>query len=39
MTDLFWAGDERAGSAMSQTSFLSAMVRVEEAWLAGLVTV
>jgi 3-carboxy-cis,cis-muconate cycloisomerase len=39
MTDLFWPGDERAGSAMSQTAFLSAMVRVEEAWLAGLVTV
>ncbi|HEY6741490.1 MAG TPA: lyase family protein [Lapillicoccus sp.] len=39
MTDLFWPGDERAGSAMSPTSFLSAMVRVEEAWLAGLVSV
>jgi 3-carboxy-cis,cis-muconate cycloisomerase len=38
MTDLFWPGDERAGPVMSQTSFLSAMVRVEEAWLAGLVT-
>jgi 3-carboxy-cis,cis-muconate cycloisomerase len=38
MTDLFWPGDERAGPAMSQISFLSAMVRVEEAWLVGLVT-
>ncbi|HEU4331254.1 MAG TPA: lyase family protein [Lapillicoccus sp.] len=37
MSDLFWPGDERAGDAMSQRSFLAAMVQVEEAWLAGLV--
>jgi 3-carboxy-cis,cis-muconate cycloisomerase len=38
MTDLFWPGDERAGNAMSEDSFLAAMVRVEECWLAGLVS-
>ncbi|MEP6650529.1 MAG: lyase family protein [Lapillicoccus sp.] len=38
MTDLFWPGDERAGTTMSEASFLAAMVRVEEAWLAGLVS-
>jgi 3-carboxy-cis,cis-muconate cycloisomerase len=37
MSDLFWPGDERAGDAMSPASFLAAMVRVEESWLAGLV--
>ena len=37
MSNLFWPGDERAGDAMSEASFLAAMVRVEEAWLAGLV--
>jgi 3-carboxy-cis,cis-muconate cycloisomerase len=38
MTDLFWPGDERAGATMSPESFLAAMVRVEEAWLGGLVS-
>ena len=38
MTDLFWPGDERAGATMSEPSFLAAMVRVEEGWLAGLVS-
>jgi len=37
MSDLFWPGDERAGDTMSPASFLAAMVRVEEAWLSGLV--
>ncbi|HEU4999832.1 MAG TPA: lyase family protein [Lapillicoccus sp.] len=37
MSNLFWPGDERAGDVMSEASFLAAMVRVEEAWLAGLV--
>jgi len=38
MTDLFWPGDERAGTTMSEPCFLAAMVRVEEGWLAGLVS-
>jgi 3-carboxy-cis,cis-muconate cycloisomerase len=38
MTDLFWPGDERAGATFSDTSFLAAMVQVEEGWLAGLVS-
>jgi 3-carboxy-cis,cis-muconate cycloisomerase len=37
VTDLFWPGDERAGTVMSSESFLAAMVRVEDRWLAGLV--
>lgn len=37
MTDLFWPGDERAGSLMSDGSLLDAMVRVEVAWLEALV--
>jgi 3-carboxy-cis,cis-muconate cycloisomerase len=37
VTDLFWPGDERAGTVMSPESFLAAMVRVEDRWLAGLV--
>lgn len=37
MTDLFWPGDERAGDLFSQSAFLRALVRVESAWLAGLV--
>lgn len=37
MTDLFWPGDELAGDLMSDASFLSAMVTVEQAWLDGLV--
>jgi 3-carboxy-cis,cis-muconate cycloisomerase len=38
MSDLFWPGDERAGATMTAASFLTAMVRVEEAWLAELVS-
>ncbi len=36
MADLFWPGDERAGSAFTQASFLEAMVQVELAWLRAL---
>ena len=38
MADLFWPGDERAGSAFSQGSFLEAMVEVELAWLRALMS-
>ncbi|MEO7235903.1 MAG: lyase family protein [Lapillicoccus sp.] len=38
MTDLFWPGDERAGSLMTPTALLDAMVAVEQAWLSALVT-
>ena len=37
MTDLFWPGDERAGSLMSDAAFLSAQTSVENAWLRVLV--
>jgi 3-carboxy-cis,cis-muconate cycloisomerase len=37
MTDLFWPGDHRAGDVMSDNAFLTAMVAVEDAWLAVLV--
>jgi 3-carboxy-cis,cis-muconate cycloisomerase len=37
MTDLFWPGDHRAGDVMSDSAFLTAMVEVENAWLAALV--
>lgn len=37
MSDLFWPGDERAGSLMSQPALLEAMATVEAAWLAALV--
>jgi 3-carboxy-cis,cis-muconate cycloisomerase len=37
MADLFWPGDERAGDVFGEGAFLTAMVRVESAWLAGLV--
>ncbi len=37
MSDLFWPGDERAGKVMSDTAFLTALVDVENAWLATLV--
>lgn len=37
MTDLFWPGDHRAGTVMSQTAFLLALVSAETAWLAALV--
>lgn len=35
--DLFWPGDERAGTLMSDAAFLAALVAVENAWLAVLV--
>ncbi|MDQ6895701.1 MAG: lyase family protein [Actinomycetota bacterium] len=38
MSDLFWPGDERAGSLMTQQALLDAMVAVEEGWLAALVS-
>jgi 3-carboxy-cis,cis-muconate cycloisomerase len=37
VTDLFWPGDHRAGGLMSDSTFLAAMVAVENAWLAALV--
>ena len=37
MADLFWPGDHRAGDVLSDGAFLTAMVDVENAWLAGLV--
>ncbi|GAA1780399.1 3-carboxy-cis,cis-muconate cycloisomerase [Nocardioides hankookensis] len=33
MADLFWPGDERAGSHFSAEDFVGAMLAVEEAWL------
>jgi 3-carboxy-cis,cis-muconate cycloisomerase len=38
VADLLWPGDERAGDAFSQASFLRALVEVEAAWLGVLVT-
>ena len=32
MSDLFWPGDERAGSLMTQSALLDAMVQVEAGW-------
>ena len=37
MTDLFWPGDERAGSLLTAEAWLRAMEAVEAAWLAALV--
>mgnify|MGYP000393803375 CR=1 FL=1 len=37
MSDLFWPGDHRAGSLMSDAALLTALVEVENAWLATLV--
>jgi 3-carboxy-cis,cis-muconate cycloisomerase len=37
MTDLFWPGDHRAADVMSDAAFLTAMIVVENAWLAALV--
>jgi 3-carboxy-cis,cis-muconate cycloisomerase len=34
MSDLLWPGDHRAGELFSDASFVAAMVRVEQAWLA-----
>jgi 3-carboxy-cis,cis-muconate cycloisomerase len=38
MTDLLWPGDERADRLFAPATVLSAMVRVEAAWLQALVT-
>lgn len=35
---LLWPGEERAGDLFSEAAFLAAMVRVEEAWLAAIVS-
>ena len=37
MTDLFWPGDDRAGTLMSDRALLAAMVAVEQAWLDTLI--
>jgi 3-carboxy-cis,cis-muconate cycloisomerase len=37
VSDLFWPGDERAGSLAGQLALLEAMESVEDAWLASLV--
>lgn len=37
MTDLFWPGDHRAGSVMSDTAFFDALVATENTWLTTLV--
>jgi len=38
MADLLWPGDERAGDLFSDAALLGAMVDVESAWLAALVS-
>ena len=38
MADLLWPGDERAGDLFSDAAMLKAMVDVEGAWLAALVS-
>jgi len=38
VSDLFWPGDERAGSLMTQEALLEAMVAVEGRWLTALVS-
>ena len=38
MADLLWPGDERAGDLFSDAALLEAMVDVESAWLAALVS-
>ncbi len=38
MGDIFWPGDERADRLFAPAAVLSAMVRVEAAWLQALVT-
>ena len=38
MADLLWPGDERAGDLFSDAALLKAMVDVESAWLAALVS-
>lgn len=39
MSDPFWPGEERAGALLSGSALLTAMVRVEAAWLSALVSV
>lgn len=39
VTDLLWPGDRRAGDIFSDSAFLAAVVRVEQAWLDALVGV
>lgn len=39
MSTLFWPGDERAGSTMSESALLTAMVDVEAAWLQAMIDV
>jgi len=36
MSELFWPGDSRAGSLLTDESLVAAMTRVEVAWLAAL---
>lgn len=36
MTELFWPGESRAGSLLTDEALIAAMVRVERAWLAAL---
>ena len=38
MSDVFWAGDERAGELFSAAGFVSALTAVEFGWLEALVT-
>jgi len=38
MSDLFWAGDERAGDLFGAAGFVAAMTAVEFAWLQALVS-
>ena len=38
MSDLFWPGDERAGTLVTELALLEAMEAVESAWLAALVS-
>jgi 3-carboxy-cis,cis-muconate cycloisomerase len=38
MSDLFWPGDERAGTVMSDRELLHALVAVEAGWLGALVS-
>ncbi|KAA0117988.1 lyase family protein [Mycolicibacterium sp. P9-22] len=39
MSDLFWPGDHRAGTVMSDAALLTALAQVENAWLTVLVDV
>lgn len=37
MSTLFWPGDHRAGSVLSESAWLAAMVAVESAWLQAMI--